>query len=70
MFIAGFGAVVALAALFKILDAASLFPDAGDFNGSNVQSRIGLWLVGIAGLDAFLSSLWILFSRPKAEARL
>ncbi len=70
MFIAGFGAVVALAALFKILDPASLFPAAADFDAPNASSRLGLWLVGIAGLDAMLSGLWIVFSRPKAQARL
>ena len=70
MFIAGFGAVVALAALFKILDPASLFPVAQDFDAPNASSRLGLWLLGIAGLDAMLSGLWIVFSRPKAQARL
>jgi len=69
-FIALFGAAVALAALFKILDPASLYPLASDFDAPEVSSRIGLWLVGIAGLDAMLSGLWILFSRPKAQLRL
>lgn len=70
MFIAGFGLVVVIAALLKIVDPASLFPDAGDFDAPNVSSRLGLWLVLIAGLDAMLSAAWILFSRPKAQARL
>ena len=70
IFIAAFGAVVALAALFKILDPASLYPVAADFDSPNASSRLGLWLLGIAGLDAMVSALWILFSRPKAQARL
>ena len=70
MFIAGFGAVVAFAALVKIVDPASLFLAAAGFDAPNASSRLGLWLLCIAGLDAMLSGLWILFSRPKALARL
>ena len=69
-FIAVFGAAVALGALFKILDPASLYPVAEDFDAPNASSRLGLWLLGVAGLDAMVSGLWILFSRPKAQARL
>jgi len=70
MFIAGFGLVVALGALLKIVDPASLFPAAVDFDSPNAGARIGLWIMLLCGLDALLSSLWILFSRPKAHARL
>lgn len=70
LFIAAFGALVALAALFKILDPSSLYPVAEDFDAPNASSRIGLWLLCIAGVDAMLSGLWIIFSRPKAQARL
>ena len=66
MFIVGFGVIVVVAALVKIADPASLFPDASDFDAPNVSSRLGLWLVLIAGLDALMSAAWILFSRPKA----
>ena len=68
MFIVGFGVIVVVAALVKIADPASLFPDASDFDAPNVSSRLGLWLVLIAGLDALMSAAWILFSRPKAQA--
>lgn len=69
LFITIFGAVVAIGALIKISDAGSLFVLSNDFDGINAGSRIGLWLVCIAGLDAMVSGLWILYSRPIAERR-
>jgi len=70
VFVAVFAAVTAVAALFKILDAASLFPVAGDFDAPNTSVRLGLWVILIAATLALLSALWILYSRPKAQARL
>ena len=70
MFIAGFGAVTALAALIKILDPASLIVGASDFNDPDAAAGIGLWLILLAAVAAVLSGLWILYSRPKAEARI
>jgi len=69
LFVAIFGALVAIGALLKVLDTGSLFELANDFDSVNSGARIGLWLVLLAGADAMLSGLWILYSRPIAERR-
>jgi len=68
--IALFGAITTVAALLKIADPASLVVAAGDFDSPEVGPRIGLWLILISGVVALLGGAWILYSRPKAEARL
>jgi len=65
-----FAAVTAVAALFKLADAPSLFPVASDFDAPSATTRFGLWLVVAAAVLAMLSGLWILFSRPRAQTRL
>lgn len=70
MFIAGFSAVTALAAIVKIADASSLIVGASDFAAPDAGARLGLWLILLGALAAFFGALWILYSRPKAQARL
>jgi len=70
MFIAAFSAVVAVSALFKFADTASLFPVARDFDGANATVRQGLWVILIAAAAALVSAIWILLSRPRAQTRL
>lgn len=69
-FIALFGAVTTAAAFVKVLDPASLLPAASEFSGAEVGTRVGLWVVLIGGLVSLVGGLWILYSRPKAQARL
>jgi len=72
MFITAIGAAVTVAALLKIGDSQSLFAGEAifEFHDAGSSAGIGLWLVLLAGLDAFLGGIWILISRPRAEARL
>lgn len=70
MFIAGFSAVTALAAILKIADASSLIVGASDFEAPDAGARIGLWLILLGALAGLFSALWILYSRPKAQTRL
>jgi len=70
MFIALFGAAASLAALLKVLDPASLVVGASDFDDPDVGLGIGVSLILVAALLSLASGLWILFSRPKAQARL
>ena len=70
MFIVGFSAVTALAAILKIADASSLIVGASDFEAPDAGARIGLWLILLGALAALFSALWILYSRPKEQARL
>lgn len=70
MFLTAFGAATTLAAVLKILDPASLIVGASDFDGPDVGARIGLWLVLLGGVATMLGGAWILYSRPKAQARL
>lgn len=69
MFIAGFAVLALIAAGIKLGDANDLVgTEIVDYY--DASAGIGLYLILVAANLALLGSLWILFSRPKAEARL
>lgn len=70
MFLTAFGAATTVAAVFKLVDPASLIVVASDFDGADVGARVGLWLVVLGGAVTMLGGAWIVYSRPKAQARL
>ncbi len=73
IFIGAISLAVLVGALVKMADTASLFSDSEalfEFFDASTSAGVGLWLVLLTALASFLSAVWILFSRPRAESRL
>lgn len=69
MFVAAFAATTLIAALVKMFDTSSLIDPVGDWYPES-SAGIGLWLVALAAGLALVGAVWIVISRPAAEARL